>query len=169
MDTRGGETGFTIVEVIVATVIIGLFAGLFFQSFFSNTAQQTFVVQRAAADDIALNNLKKITGHDSPLITSLACSEAASSNPNNLTKNANAPGSEIASVNFGQTPAASQYAKEPTEGTSLPPGSGTTQKMVALYPRGCSPAGIAPITIKSTVTFSTPHGTETVTRAIYIN
>lgn len=168
MDTRGGETGFTIVEVIVATVIIGLFAGLFFQSFFSNTAQQTFVVQRAAADDIALNNLKKITGHDSLLITSITCSTTGSNNPNNLTINTAAPGSEIASVDFGQTPAANQYAKESIANTSLPANS-TTQKMVVLYPRGCTPVNIVPIQIKSTVTFMTPHGQETVTRATYIN
>ena len=168
MDTRGGETGFTIVEVIVAVVIIGLFAGLFFQTFFSNTAQQTFVLQRAAADDIALNNLKKITGHDSPLITSITCSTAGSNNPNNLTINTSAPGSDIASVDFGQTPAANQYAKESVDGTSLPP-NGTTQKMVVLYPRGCTPVNIVPIEIKSTVTFTTPHGQETVTRAAYIN
>lgn len=155
MDMRVSETGFTIVEVIVAVVIIGLFAGLFFQTFFSNTAQQTTVVQRAAADDIALNNLKKITGRDSPLLASISCSTAASNNPNNLTINSSAAGSTIT------------FTAEPTTGTSLP--SAATQAMVALYPRGCTPADSVPIEIKSTVSFSTPHGTETVTRAAYVN
>ncbi len=167
MDIRGNDTGFTIVEVIVAVVIIGLFAGLFFQTYLSNTSQQTTVVQRAAADDIALNNLKKITARDSPLISSISCSTAATSNPNNLTINTSAAGSSISSVAFGQTPSASQYARESLEKTSLP--STAAQAMVVLFPRGCTPAGVVPIEIKSTVTFSTLHGTETVTRAAYVN
>jgi prepilin-type N-terminal cleavage/methylation domain-containing protein len=55
------EAGFTITEMVVTLVIITIFMTLFFQLFLTGLSQQTVVTSQAAANDIALSNLSKIT------------------------------------------------------------------------------------------------------------
>ncbi len=145
------DSGFTIVEMIVSLVVMVIFATLLFQMFLVGTTQQGTVSARASAIDIAAINLSKIDSRDSPLLSSITCSTAATNNPNNLTINSSAAGSNIT------------FTHESTSGTNLPSGTGTVQKMVALFPRGCTNS--MPIEIISTVEYNG----ETITRATYVN
>lgn len=186
MGEKRDDTGFTVIEVIVATIVIGLFAIIFFQSYITNTKQQAAVLQRAAADDIALNNLKKVISRTSPILTqsSVACSTASATsgpgNPNNVVLNSAAGkttvGSNIGSVAAGATPGVGQFARESLAGTNLGTDTtgtaattGTKQTMVVLYPRGCEPSAYIPIQVKSIVEYDTSNGRDRATRAIFIN
>lgn len=140
------DSGFTIVEMIVSLVVMVIFATLLFQMFLVGTTQQGTVSARASAIDIAAINLSKIDSRDSPLLDGITCGSS-----NDLTANASAAGTNIT------------FSHESTSGTNLPSGTGTVQKMVALFPRGCTNS--MPVEIISTVEYNG----ETITRATYVN
>lgn len=164
------ETGFTVAEIVVTLVVLSLFLTLFFQLFLLGLSQKRIVILRATANDIAMNNLRKINSKSLvPAANSCDSSTNGSGNKNNATLNPNlnvdgATGSSI----IGQSPAASgnpsfpsPLAPETLTGTGLPPS--TVQTLYVIYPQGCYPQN--PAKIISTVTY----GTETVTHATYVN
>lgn len=144
------SAGFTIVEMIVTTVVVGIFVGLLFQGFVAATSQRAEMTRLAAAHDIATSNLKKMTNKAS-LPAGTACDDInhTSSNQNNLKWNGGAAGSEV-TINA-----------ESLSDTPLP--SSTSQKMYVIYPQGCSVS--MPAQVKSVVTYES----ETVTHVKYIN
>lgn len=163
------ETGFTIAEMVVTLVVLSLFLTLFFQLFLLGLSQKKIVILRATANDIAMNNLRKITTKN--LVPSAnACDSTTngSSNKNNATLNPDlnvdgATGSSIIGQASGSdtTLAPTSLKAEQLTGTNLP--SSTIQTLYVIYPQGCYPQN--PAKIISTVTY----GTETVTHATYVN
>lgn len=166
MATHELENGFTIAEMIVTLVIMGLFLTLFFNTFMSSEYQRVAVSTRATANDISLTNLGKISSKTT--ITLPACNSTASS-PNNLIANSAATGSYIATddatLNAAPTNAptwtAAGLKAEVLTDTSLQ--TGTTQTLKVLYPRGCGSA--MPAQIISIVNYKS----ETVSHATYVN
>ena len=174
------DAGFTVVEVVVTLVIISLFLTLFFQLFLVSQSQRVAVIQRAAANDIAQSNLRKITAKTQVVDASpsAACDGTTSGggNPNNLifslSLNVNS-GSIIAtddSTNFPGAPAwgvdastPTKPAKEPITGTGLPTAT-TKQTLRVSYPRGCTT--LMPAKIISIVTYGSG---ESVVHAGYVN
>ena len=65
MGIRVGETGFTIVEVIITLTLAALFLAFFVQMFESIAAQQFSTARQATANDIAFSNLSKFPTADS--------------------------------------------------------------------------------------------------------
>lgn len=129
--------GFTTVELIVTTIVVALFSGVFFQSYMLLENQRTSLVRQAKASDIAYNNLNKYPSRPS----ALQCPDA--NNPNGVTlgdSSSGAPGS------YG-------FIKE----TDISPlKDATTRQVVTAYaPNGCDgndfKSGI--IKIVSTVTY----------------
>jgi prepilin-type N-terminal cleavage/methylation domain-containing protein len=53
------EAGFTIIEIIVTVVILGLFLGSMFQMFIVMESQRYIVAREANASDVAYTNLNK--------------------------------------------------------------------------------------------------------------
>lgn len=173
MGERTGEHGFTIVEMIVALIVMSLFLTMFFQTYSTNESQRLAVARRAAAYDIATTNLNKI----STKVGLPACINTASS-ANNLATNATLAanpsngGSTVATNKSGGSPtwptaaaitgsATEGIAPEPLADTTLP--TDTTQELRVLYPQGCDSA--MPVTIISIVSY----GSESVRRAAFIN
>ncbi len=162
MVVQNTEDGFTIVEMVVTLVVMTLFVTLLFQTYLADIAQQTHILQQASANDIAITNLKKIVARTSPLLSSITC-DPSSSSQNNLTTNASASGSIIATNAAGGTPqwTATQATAEPITGTRLP--SSTTQTLTAFFPEGC---GLTmPVEIVSTVNY----GSDSATHATYVD
>ncbi len=170
------DAGFTITEVIVALIVMSLFLVLFFQLYATNESQRASVLRRAAANDIAQSNLRKITAKSqiSTIASSATCDNTTNgaSNPNNtILNNSLSPnaGSTIITEADGNasTPEWSSSAsatipsKESLSNTSLPPS--TTQTLLVSYPRGCN--GLMPAKIISIVTY----GSESVVHAGYVN
>lgn len=162
------EGGFTIVEMLITLVILGLFLGLFFQLYMTSQAQRAAVIKYAAANDIAQSNLRKITAK-SQLPASVLCDNTTNGSTNknngvlNTTLDANTgsvivtePDGDSATPEWGST-----LAKESITGTSLP--STTQQTLLVSYPRGCS--GLMPAKIISIVTYDA----ESVAHAQYVN
>lgn len=143
------ENGFTVIEMVVTLIVLALFLTLFFQLYATSESQRLAVLRRAAANDIAMTNLKKIS------VKTLIPSGQSCANG----------GGTIATNVSGQNPTwtAASLNAEPISGTSLP--NDTTQTVAASYPYGCSAA--MPAKITSTVSYSS--GSETVTRETYIN
>lgn len=138
------EDGFTIVETVVALVLMTIFLTLLFQLFFSTQYQQAMVKRRAAAQEIARSNLGKITSSNTVVLP--VCSSA-----NNTLANKDASGSVISW---------NTLKAEPLTSTPLP--KNTTQELRVFYPFGC---GVnKPIQIVSNV----KYGTEVITNATYI-
>ncbi len=172
------DAGFTIIEVIVTLVIISLFLTLFFQLFLVSQSQRVAVMQRAAANDIAQSNLRKITAKNqvTTISPSAACDNttSGSGNKNNGLLYAGL-GANSGSVIVTDSPApewigSTQWnassstipAKEDLTNTNLP-ASSTYQTLLVSYPRGCT--GLMPAKIISIVTY----GSESVARAGYVN
>lgn len=153
------EDGFTVVETIVALVLMSVFLTLLFQLFFSTQYQQAVVVRRAAAQEIARSNLGKITA--STTIPLPACIATAGS-ANNTLVNQSAAGSIIATNAPDGTPTweTATLQAEPVTDTPMP--KNTIQELRVFYPFGC---GVnKPIQIVSNV----KYGTEVITNASYI-
>lgn len=170
MSHRKTEKGFTIAEMIVTLVVLSIFLTLFFQLFLLSLSQKKLVIMRATANDIAMNNLRKINS-TSLIPAANACDSAdnGSANPNNPLLNTalNADGAQgqiiaqsPASGSNPPFPGSPQLAAEPLTGTNLP--SSTQQTLSVIYPQGCAPQN--PAKILSTVTY----GSETVTHATYV-
>lgn len=143
MGNRERIGGFTVLEMIITVVVMLLFVGLLFQVYMFGTSQRQAIILRAAANDLAVTNLRKIASKSSPLLASLACGPS-----NDLT--ASPPG---AGTNIAFTPETPPYSPLP---------SSTTQTLRAFFPRGCNAS--YPIKILSTVRYNS----ETVTRATYV-
>jgi len=155
MEVGKEESGFTVIEVVVALIVMSVFLTLLFQLYMATQSQHLSAVQHAVANDIAQSNLRKINTRASIPASTPAC----------------APGVTqiIASNESGSHPKwtgdgtpSSGLAKESLSNTSLP-STGVVQKLTVNYPRGCDPA--MPARITSTV----EYGTETVVRATYVN
>lgn len=147
------KEGFTVIEVLVALTIIGLFITLFFQLFFVGQSQQVSAIRLAAANDLAQINLRKITSRNQITPASANCDSS-----NDLTQNANATGSDIT------------FTAETSLSPSLPPSSqpgGVQQAMKVVYPQGCDLT--MPAKIMSIVTYGTGLNVETVQRVSYVN
>ena len=169
------DAGFTIVEVVVTLIIMSLFLTLFFQLFFTSESQRVAVMQRAAANDIAQSNLRKITAKSqiSTINASAVCDGTTngSGNKNNgiLYKSLGAnSGSTIITEPDGDatttewtTNNANIPAKESLSKTNLP--VSTTQTLIVAYPRGCN--ALMPAKIISIVSY----GSESVVHAGYVN
>lgn len=173
MTGRKMDAGFTIVEVIVTLVVISLFLTLFFQLFLVSQSQRVAVLQRAAANDIAQNNLRKIS-KKTQIPAAGACdpSTAGASNKNNYLRNPTldpSAGSIIVAEDDGDinTPqwgvGAGIPTKESIAGTGLPIAT-TKQTLLVSYPRGCTT--LMPAKIISIVTYGAG---ESVVRAGYAN
>ncbi len=168
MVEKRADTGFTVAEVIVTLLVMGVFLMLFFQLFFTSQSQQLAVLRRSTANDIAQSNLRKVSSRALIPVTTTAC-QTGTSSENNPIDNSAATGSVIASSDTtstdpkwnGDGSPSSGIAKESVTGTALA-STTTTQKLVVLYPRGCEPN--MPAKIVSTVTY----GTETVVHATYV-
>jgi prepilin-type N-terminal cleavage/methylation domain-containing protein len=141
MVANNTEGGFTIVEVLVTIVITALFVTMYFSAIITNSTQQGAITQRAAANDIAITNLKKISTRTSPLLSTVSCGPS-----NDLTATTPGGGTTIDLNTYG---GGADY--EPLTGTTLP--SLTTQTLTIKYPRGCIPAAFAPIEVVSTVNY----------------
>ncbi len=146
------SAGFTIVEMIVTIVVVGIFVGLLFQGFIAATSQRVQVVRLSDAHDLATSNLKKYTKKLS-LPSTVACNNAVtdSSNPNNYTYNTTAPGSVIGKAQIGGS----------LTGTALP--SSTDYYIEVVYPRGCGAQ--MPALLRSVVKYDA----EKVTHVEYVN
>ncbi len=151
------EAGFTITEMVVTLVIITIFMTLFFQLFLTGLSQQTVVTSQAAANDIALSNLSKITSRGL-LPGSTACTTGAGSVNNLLPNpdgNPSAPGSIIVTNDSSEPSskywgtAVSGLQAEPLTNTPLP--TDTIQELRVQYPFGCSSS--LPVKIISTVIY----------------
>jgi len=168
MSHRDGEAGFTIAEMVITLVVLSLFLMLFFQLYILGLSQKNAVILRATANDIALNNLRKITSKDD-IPAEDACDDTTndSTNPNNATLNLdlNNDGATGSSI-IGQSPGDNNpYPDSPTleslDNTGLP--SSTTQTLYVIYPQGCYDQN--PAKIISIVTYNS----EIVTHATYVN
>lgn len=164
------EEGFTVVEMIVTLVIVSLFLGVFFQTFFTSQDQQATVSRMAAATNIVQANLNKITEKNYIPDTTTECLDTPSS-PNNPLTNASAQGSIIATnATTGQTTptwADAGMTSELLDNTNLANDT-TVQTLKILYPQGCDDH--LPAQVISIVTYITENGSqETVTHAAYIN
>jgi len=158
------EQGFTVVEMVVTLVVVGVFLGLLFQTYMAGLAQQSAVTKRAAADDIAETNLRKITSRSSSLLSSITCISSGAN------KNAVTSDTDITNETTGVAPAAvTNLFKEPDSSlktAGLSPGQ-TKQTLRVLYPRGCSDPSM-PMLIISTVTYGS-GASDKVTHASYVN
>jgi len=148
MVVRHTEQGFTIAEMIVTLVVMSVFMGLLFQMYMAGISQQTAVARRAAANDIAITNLKKIVARTSSLLSS---SGVTCKSSNDMTSGSYTGGSTIT------------FTGESLTGTGLPPSPTTSQTLKASYPRGCG--STMPIMIESKVTY----GSDSVTHVSYVD
>lgn len=177
MGHRHEAFGFTIVEVVVTLSILSLFLGLFFVMYMTSLSQSRSTIIRAAADDIAQSNLRKVANKNSIPSSTDVCDNTTtgSTNPNNAAINiALSPdaatntdpmaGSEIAMVAHTATPPANTIMAESLNNTGLP--ASTTQRLLIVYPRGCNTS--MPAKILSIVTYG-PTDSEQVVHAAYIN
>ncbi len=69
------QKGYTIVEVVVTLMILGVFLAGFFQAFLLLESQRVSIAREATASDIAYSNLRKFT--DRP--TGVSCSASGTS------------------------------------------------------------------------------------------
>lgn len=134
--------GFTLVEVLVTTVVVSLFIFGFFQVYTVLESQRINVARQAYASDVAYSNLRKVASRPAGL-TVTQCNDymdMLSSNP------ANKVGLDLTGVG---------YTLEPDVNVKKSLGSAATQTLLAFAPSGCSNLATAPIKIVSTVTFGT--------------
>lgn len=134
--------GFTVVEILVTTVITALFLGLLFQAYMTMEYQRINVARQAKASDIALSNLKKFTVRPSGAMT-ITCDPSM-----DLVASASAPGKLIGNeslTTYGFNP-------EPTDSMKRL-GKDAKQTVTAFAPQGCAIFDSSPIKITSTVTF----------------
>lgn len=177
MGHRFRDQGFTIVEVVVTLSILSLFLGLFFTMYMTSQSQSRSTIIRAAADDIAQSNLRKIANKNSIPSSTDVCDNttAGTANPNNAAINMTLSpdsatntdpmaGSEISMVAHTSTPPANTIMAESLANTGLP--TSTTQRLIIVYPRGCNTS--MPAKILSIVTYG-PTDSEQVVHASYIN
>lgn len=160
------ESGFTIAEMIVTLVVLSIFLTLFFQLFLLGLSQKKVVTLRAAANDIAMNNLRKLN-KASLIPATCDGSTNGSNNKNNAALNPALNTDGNYGMVIAQSPAQganpsfpSPLTPELLSGTGLP--SSTIQTLYVIYPQGCYPQN--PVKVISTVTY----GTETVTHATYV-
>jgi len=178
------QGGFTIAEVLVTLGILSLFLMLFFNTYMLSFSQKNATLLRAAANDVALSNLRKIAYRaDIPVAsrpnTECDDSNTGSANRNNIQKNSalkdSTAGSYIAS-GTAATPTASPDSA-PWQGSSLAAEtldesmapklpSSTIQKLSVIYPKGCGAA--MPAKIISTVIYQTGNREETIVYAAYV-
>lgn len=145
--------GFTVVEIIVTTVIAGLFVTFFVQMFRTSSNQQQVVINRSAASDIARSNLNKFPTSSS-ISPAYVCDAVgtATTNTNNLTIRTDAPGTELLT--------ASNKEADPKNLGTL------TQSVRAFSPYGCG--GNSPIKIISSVDYGPDDARNKVTYATFI-
>lgn len=169
--------GFTIVEVVVTLGILSLFLGLFFVMYMTSQSQSRSTIIRAAADDIAQSNLRKVANKNSIPSSTDVCDNTTTgpSNPNNAAINMSLSpdsatntdpmtGSEITMTAYSTTPPANTIMAESLTNTGLPPS--TTQRLLVVYPRGCNSS--MPAKIISIVTYGSTDSDQVV-HAAYIN
>ncbi|QHN43108.1 prepilin-type N-terminal cleavage/methylation domain-containing protein [Candidatus Mycosynbacter amalyticus] len=134
------DTGFTLVEMLVTVVLIGIFIAFFVQMFRAGAAQQASIVRQAKANNLAYSNLSKFP-RASSISPAYVCdtSTNTSTNQNNLTINPNAAGTLILSD--------ASANKEPTD-SALP---NATQEVRAYSPQGCGSNAL--VKLISTVTY----------------
>ena len=156
--------GFTIVEAVVTIAVVSIFLGLLFQTYLAAEAQRLSVAKRAAANDITVSNLNKITSKAQlPATGNGACDDTTSGSGNltNRVRNADAPGVDLFNSGGGSA------GFQPENGDTVKIlGGDAAQKLIVLYPRGC---GTAPARIQSTVTYGTNNPKETITHVSYVN
>lgn len=135
INSRRGEYGFTIEEVIVTLVVMVIFLTLLFQMFVANVRQQALVERRSVASDLALTNLRKIQNKDALISGTTACVAG-----NDRTRTPDTTGTLVP---------ASLFTPESTSSTIL---GNAVQTLSVVYPRGCNTA--LPVMLISKVCFN---------------
>ncbi len=128
MYTREAEAGFTIVEVIVSTVVLALFVGFFFQLYLTMESQRILVQRRSVASDMAYKNLRKF-----PARPGITAAECASANMSLVSGGITATNGLVLGTQANTT--ANSYGFIAESATQL---RSSTQRVVAYAPYGCS-------------------------------
>lgn len=142
MNTRN-TSGFTLIEMMVTVVVAGIFIGslaaLYGAIVDSSTSNRNFAI----ANDVAYSYLRNYASAGSEP-TWFTCSTATgTSNTNDLSVNANAPGQTLSSGTI-------------TNNQPLLPAP-VTYSVVAVAPYGCSGAQLhSPIRVTATVKYGSP-------------
>lgn len=142
------QSGFTIVEVVVALAMVTLFLTFFFQMFLATESQRIGVARQAQASDLAYSNLRKVTTRPAGLPCDAAKMDLTASD------GATKEGLLIGDQNNISTPSAFGFLAEPESATkSL--GGNVEQIMKVYAPRGCSGTAFTdnPVKVESTVTY----------------
>ena len=129
---------FTIVEVIVTTVVVSLFIMAFSQAYLLVESQRVSIAKRAYAESIAYTNLKKVTARPSGL-TLAQCNTY-------MDVLTNKSGLDLTTMG---------YVLENDTDVKKVLGSSATQTLLAFAPSGCANLTASPIKVVSTVTFGT--------------
>lgn len=101
MGIRVGESGFTIVEVIVTLTLATLFLAFFVQMFESIAAQQFSTARQATANDIAFSNLSKFPSVDS--VNDTITYNCTAGDQNDLTSTGTKTGTAIPTADYAET------------------------------------------------------------------
>lgn len=178
------QGGFTIAEVLVTLGILSLFLMLFFNTYMLSFSQKNATILRAAANDIALSNLRKITQRSDIPTTArpdTICDDTNNgvTNRNNVQRNTalkdSIAGTYIASGTFADPTSSpdgvpwqgSSLAAESLDESTLPKLPSTTiQKLSVVYPKGCTLP--MPAKIISSVTYQSGNREETVVYVSYV-
>lgn len=155
------DTGFTVTEVIVTLVILGLFLTLFFQIFITGQSQQRVVSQRAAANAIAVSNLNKVSTR--ALVPAFAAADCATTPASSsiLMATDRTPSDPRRWHNSPTTNPLSSLFREDAS-TTVIKGLTVVQELHVQYPRGCDPT--MPAKIISTV----EYGGENIVHATFV-
>ena len=139
MQYNNQQAGFTVVEMIVSTIIVSLFLTLFFRTYLLMESQRIAVARQAKASDIAYSNLRKFTTRPA----GLTCDSSMESG---------GTGKLLGNQTNTTTSSAYGFIAEPTSVTqSL--GSGSTQEVRAFTTGTCATFAANPVKIVSTVTY----------------
>lgn len=139
LDTHTPEQGFTIVEILVTTIIVALFVTGFFQAYVLLESQRVNILQQAKASDIAYSNLGKYPVKPS----ALTCPATSTTSGATLGDS---------SVNSATSPSLYNFIPETN---IVPLGSNTQQVIKAYAPNGCNGSDFVGGVVKivSTVTY----------------
>lgn len=154
MVVHQSESGFTLVEMIVALVIMSTFLTLLFQMFYATETQRILIARREAANDMSVTNLRKFPNKIA--LTAAIGSLPTCNSTNDLTVTPTPTG-----TSYPLSGSLAAYRETP----AAPLPSSTVQTLYVLYPQGCGAPAVYPILLRSTVTI---QGGETITHAAYI-
>ena len=151
--TNRTQQGYSLVEMLVAIMLITIYVALFLQIYITNERQRNMTQQRNSASLIAYSNLRKITNRAQiPSGAPFACNTATDSTATNLTVKSDAIGADL--IAGGIVP-------PETVPASL---KNVSQYLYVTYPQGC--AADLPARIVSKITYGNP--TQEISHATYV-